>query len=115
LTNTLQVNKFNVFLRNVYFGKVTEATPDLLMQQDFSEKLVTDLSLGYNMSKSATLTVGANNLFDIYPDKAAQDLKPDVAGDQNNRSNGRFDWSRRAQQFGIGGRFMFARLTFEIK
>jgi len=115
LTNTLQVNKFNVFLRNVYFGKVTEATTDLLMQQDFSEKLVTDLSLGYNMSKSATITVGANNLFDIYPDRAAQDLKPDVAGDQNNRSNGRFDWSRRAQQFGIGGRFMFARLTFEIK
>jgi len=115
LTNTLQVNKFNVFLRNVYFGKVTEATTDLLMQQDFNEKLVTDLSLGYNMSKSATLTVGANNLFDIYPDRAAQDLNPNVAGDQNNRSNGRFDWSRRAQQFGIGGRFMFARLTFEIK
>lgn len=115
LTNTLQVNKFNLFLRNVYFGEVTEATTDLLMQQDFSKKLVTDLSLGYNMSKSATLTVGANNLFDIYPDRAAQDLKPDVAGDQNNRSNGRFDWSRRAQQFGIGGRFMFARLTFEIK
>ena len=60
---------------------------------------------------SMSLTVGANNLFDIYPDRAAE-----VLGDGgNNRSDGRFDWSRRAQQFGIGGRFLFARLNLTLK
>lgn len=115
LSNTLSMDKFNVFLRNVYFGEVTEATNNVDLQQVFATKVVTDLSFGYDFSESLTVTVGANNLLDIYPDRAAQDLDASTSGDQNNRSSGRFDWSRRAQQFGIGGRFLFARLTFRIK
>ncbi|MFO7674362.1 MAG: TonB-dependent receptor [Lutibacter sp.] len=115
LSNSLTTDKFNVFLRNVWFGEVTEATTIPANQQVFGSKLVTDLSFGYKVSGSTTVTVGANNLFDIYPDRAAQDLQPDVTGDQNNRSAGRFDWSRRAQQFGIGGRFLFARLNIILK
>ena len=115
LSNSLTTDKFNVFLRNVWFGEVTEATTTVANQQVFGSKLVTDLSFGYKVSGSTTVTVGANNLFDIYPDRAAQDLQPDVPGDQNNRSAGRFDWSRRAQQFGIGGRFLFARLNIVLK
>ncbi len=115
LSNSLTTDKFNVFLRNVWFGEVTEATNTIANQQVFGSKLVTDLSFGYKVSGSTTVTVGANNLFDIYPDRAAQDLQPDVDGDQNNRSGGKFDWSRRAQQFGIGGRFLFARLNLVLK
>lgn len=115
LSNSLTTDRFNVFLRNVYFGKVTEATTTIANQQEFSSKVVTDLSFGYQLAESLTVTVGANNLFDIYPDRAKQDLQPDESGDQNNRSEGRFDWSRRSQQFGIGGRFLFARLSFNLK
>ncbi|NMH89183.1 TonB-dependent receptor [Flavivirga algicola] len=111
LTNNLTSGKFNVFLRNVYFGEVTEATTNVDRQQVFGTKLVTDLSLGYKASESLTLTVGANNLLDIYPDRAAEVL----SDGGTNRSGGRFDWSRRAQQFGIGGRFLFARLSFKLK
>ncbi|MBE0422768.1 MAG: TonB-dependent receptor [Lutibacter sp.] len=107
LSNSLTTDKFNVFLRNVWFGEVTEATTTVANQQVFGSKLVTDLSFGYKVTGSTTVTVGANNLFDIYPDRA------DAAF--NNRSLGRFDWSRRAQQFGIGGRFLFARLNFVLK
>jgi iron complex outermembrane receptor protein len=115
LSNTLSMDKFNVFLRNVYFGEVTEATTIIERQQVFGTKIVTDLSFGYDFSESLTVTVGANNLLDIYPDRADQDLEASTPGNQNNRSGGRFDWSRRAQQFGIGGRFLFARLSFRIK
>lgn len=115
LSNSLSVNKWNVFLRNVYFGEVTEATNIVQLQQVFSSKIVTDLSVGFIASESLTITVGANNLLDIYPDRADQDLDPNADGNQNNRSDGRFDWSRRAQQFGIGGRFLFARLSFNLK
>jgi iron complex outermembrane receptor protein len=107
LSNMLSTGKLNIFLRNVYFGKVTEATTTIANQQEFGTKVVTDLSVGYNMSESLTLTVGANNLLDVYPDRADPTY--------NNRSEGRFDWSRRAQQFGIGGRFLFARLNFTLK
>ena len=107
LTNSLTTGKFNVFFRNVWFGKVTEATNTIANQQVFGSKIVTDLSFGYKVAESTTITVGANNLLDIYPDRA------DAAF--GNRSSGRFDWSRRAQQFGIGGRFLFARLSFDLK
>ncbi|WP_026808915.1 TonB-dependent receptor [Arenibacter latericius] len=106
LSNSLTSDKFVVFLRNVYFGEVTEATTTVANQQVFGSKLVTDLSLGYKATESLTITLGANNLFDIYPDRAEEQY--------GNRSDGRFDWSRRAQQFGIGGRFLFARLSFTL-
>ncbi len=105
LSNSLTTDKFNVFLRNVWFGEVTEATTVVANQQVFGSKLVTDLSFGYKVAASTTITIGANNLFDIYPDRAIE----------ANRSSGRFDWSRRSQQFGIGGRFLFARLSFNLK
>lgn len=105
LTNNLTTGKFNIFFRNVYFGKVSEATSSIANQQEFSSKIVTDLSVGYKATENLTLTVGANNLLDIYPDRAIE----------ANRSGGRFDWSRRSQQFGISGRFLFARVSFNLK
>jgi len=111
LSNSLTSDKFIVFLRNVYFGEVTEATTNIDRQQVFGTKVVTDLSVGYKFTDALTFTVGANNLLDVFPDRAAESL----ADGGNNRSSGRFDWSRRAQQFGIGGRFLFARLNFTLK
>lgn len=111
LSNSLTTDKFNIFLRNVYFGEVTEATNNVTRQQVFGTKIVTDLSFGYKASESLTLTIGANNLLDVFPDRAADTF----SDGGTNRSSGRFDWSRRAQQFGIGGRFLFARLSFSIK
>ena len=111
LTFNLSSDKWIFFLRGVYFGKVTEATTNIDRQQVFGTKFVTDLSVSYKATPSLTFTVGANNLFDTYPDRAAEVL----ADGGNNRSSGRFDWSRRAQQFGIGGRFLFARVNFILK
>jgi iron complex outermembrane receptor protein len=111
LSNSLSAGRFNVFLRNVYFGKVTEATSNINRQQIFSSKIVTDLSLGFKATDNLILTVGANNLLDMYPDRAAESF----SDGGTNRSGGRFDWSRRAQQFGIGGRFLFARINFILK
>jgi iron complex outermembrane receptor protein len=105
LANTLSSKKLNFFLRNTYFGEVTEATSNVANQQIYSAKVVTDLSLGYNFSDSFKLSVGANNLFDVYPDKT-------IAA---NSSSGRFIYSRRSQQFGTAGRFLFARLGFTLK
>ncbi len=107
LSNSLTSDKLVFFLRNVYFGEVTEATTTIENQQVFDPRIVTDLSVGYKFTDALTLTVGANNLFDIYPESAFDQY--------GNRSDGRFDWSRRAQQFGVGGRYLFARLNLTLK
>ena len=104
LSNMLRLNNWTFFLRNVYFGEITEANNNPELQQVFSPKVITDFSIGYNISESFNIVVGANNIFDIYPDKNIPE----------NQSSGRFVYSRRVQQFGFGGRFVFVKLQLDI-
>lgn len=115
LTNSLSNEKWAFTLRNVFYGEVTD--PDEFSGQArvsgatvndnavYGGKLITDLSISNNITESTTITVGANNLFDIYPD----DNRP---GSQSNAS---FPYSRRTSQFGFTGRYLFARLNFILQ
>ena len=104
LTFNYSSGKFRAMLRNVYFGKVQEATNNEANAQEFGAKIVSDFSVGYNFSDSWRFTIGANNLLDVYPDMNSP----------ANQSSGRFLYSRRSQQFGMNGRFLFARLSFDL-
>jgi len=99
------INRFNIFLRNNYFGGVIEATNTIANQQFYAPKWVTDLSFGYKLSKSASITLGANNLLDVYPDKIT------ITGNSN---SGNFVYSRSAQQFGFNGRYLFGRIDISL-
>lgn len=108
LSHNLKIgDNWSFFLRNGYFGGVREATNEVdpTIDYTFGAKIVTDLTIGYSFTKSETLTIGANNLLDVYPDK----------NDPAFRSDGRFIYSRRSVQFGQNGRYVFGRLTFKIK
>jgi iron complex outermembrane receptor protein len=96
-------DNWTIFLRNAYFGEVTEAT-NQENPAEYGGKIVTDLTFGYQFSDNTRLTFGANNLFDVYSDQTPADF----------RSSGRFIYSRRSQQFGTNGRYLFARLNFTI-
>lgn len=117
-------DKFNVMLRMVRFGEAVYLDPTIdptkpenfpanalnsnakeTLDQTFAAKVVTDLSIGYSFAKGATFTVGANNLFDVYQDKHTH---------ANNISTGRFVYSRRVQQMGFNGRYVFARLAYKF-
>ena len=122
-TTNFNHNKFGAMLRFAHFGKVTYLDPAInpanpaafplnaftdlreTTDQEFSSKTVTDLSLSYDLAKSFTITVGANNIFDVYQDKHTH---------SNNVSAGRFIYSRRVQQMGVNGRYVFARVSFNI-
>lgn len=113
LSHTLSWKNATVYLRNTYFGKVTgadviDANGDGITgfneHQQIGEKIITDLSLGYQFTKNVGLTVGVNNLFDIYPDK---NLLASTNNDQ-------FVYSRSTSQFGQNGRYVFSRLNFNF-
>ena len=116
LSNTLDIKGFSVYLRNTYFGETTEAINSPIFDSDLnltdnsidpynSGKILTDLSVGYRLSEGISLTVGAQNLLDVYPDIA----------DASFQSSGRFIYSRRSPQFSFGGRHLFARAVFTFK
>ncbi len=115
--------RFGAMLRFAYFGKVTYLDPTInpanpavfptnlftgqreTLDQEFNSKTVTDLSLSYDLTKNFTFTVGSNNIFDVYQDKHTH---------SNNVSLGRFIYSRRVQQMGFNGRYVFARVSFNV-
>ena len=145
LTNTLSVKKFDFFLRNVFFGEVTDPnTVDVngdgriegaiingqaveIEHPVWSSRVITDVSVGYNLTKNAKIVVGANNLFDIYPSLnygpvtairprlVAGALDYTAAPSTVNLSNeNQFVYSRNVSQFGQNGRFLFARLSYSF-
>ena len=85
LTNSLSYKKFDFFLRNVYFGEVTDPNVvdvngdgkiGAIIVNGFAvenehpivkSNIITDLSIGFNFTKQAKIVIGANNIFDIYP------------------------------------------------
>ncbi|BDD07803.1 TonB-dependent receptor [Fulvitalea axinellae] len=106
LTLTYGLKRWSFLVRNVRFGEVKayhSSDPD--QDQGFSAKIVTDASVTYRLTEGLRLTVGANNLFDIYPDRNREDRQ----------SSGRFIYPRSVTQFGSNGAFFFGRLSFNIK
>jgi iron complex outermembrane receptor protein len=126
--------KLTLFARTVRFGSVTYLNPTLPgtlvsgvpfpaeNDQTFSPKWITDLTASYEVAQGLTATVGVNNLFDIYPDRAyfnprnvatnfSADPTQSYTGSLDNTSNGRFLYSRAVSQFGFNGRFVFGKLA----
>ena len=105
LTLTYGVKQWNFFLRNVYFGPVDEATTNVTFQQEFDARTITDISIGYKLGKNVRLTVGSNNLLDVYPEKVAL---------PGNTGSNQFIYSRRASQIGYNGRYIFGRIELTL-
>ncbi len=123
LTFNYKYGKFGAMLRFVNFGEVQYLDPSInpanpgafpinaftgnreTLDQTFSAKTVTDLSLSYQLISDVGFTVGANNLFDIYQDRHIH---------SGNMSLGRFVYSRRVQQMGFNGSYFFARLKWSF-
>ena len=114
LSNNLAYKSWNFLLRNTFFGEVEDpddfaGTPRVdqhTVSADavYGSKLVTDLTLTYEFTDNVNVTIGANNLFDVYPD---ENRSGGTSGDQ-------FVYSRRTSQFGYSGRYLFARMNFKL-
>jgi iron complex outermembrane recepter protein len=77
----------------VFANKIKAAT------DFYRAKIVTDLTFGFQLSKEVKLTLGSNNLFNIYPDQ--QDDWVEAGG----------YWD--AVQMGFSGAYYYARLAFK--
>ena len=77
-------------------------------QFNYGGKLVTDLYATYRFSNKLSLTIGADNLFNIHPDLG---INPDARGWAfNNETGGPWD----AVQMGGNGLRLFGKLAFNF-
>jgi iron complex outermembrane recepter protein len=100
-------------VRTQRFGEVTnrqiKVATNQPSDQTFSAKWVTDVSASYRLLGRVTLGVGADNVFDVYPDKQNdQWTLPSFAGNSNFGMNPYSGIS----PFGFNGRFFWGRVTY---
>lgn len=101
LNLTYSKNKFDGGLAFTRFSKVVLV--DYADEDDvYNPRLVTDLTLGYSINKNLKLSIGSNNLFNVYP------TKQDEQG--NTEAGGYWD----AVQMGFSGAYYYARLGFNF-
>lgn len=113
-TGTYALNKFSTNLSFLYYGEVTYLANNEIDDATYGGKLLTDLSFSYTLNDNAKITIGANNLLDVYPDSFADVYKDGHPQDRNLDFVGRFKYPWQTTQFGIDGRRIFTKLSFKF-
>ena len=93
------------------FGRTVDPQTNPAEDEKMSPKWITDLEVGYQPNESWTISVGANNLLDVYPDTAEQ--MNDRAGVNTSTFDRVLPYSS-FSPFGFSGRFVYSRVTFEF-
>jgi iron complex outermembrane receptor protein len=99
------------FFPYVTLDKTGEAVPEIF---NFRAKVTTDIYFAYKVSKTATWTIGVDNLFNVHPDKAivpgSVSLATGSSSWGDSESGGPFD----AVQMGFNGMRLFSRLSLNF-
>ncbi|MYM70234.1 TonB-dependent receptor [Pseudoduganella sp. FT55W] len=109
-----KVGNWTVNLREAIYGKASEyGTEDggVYHLTEIKPKLITDLEVGYKINNSWSVAVGANNLFNIYPNGVNPNLLADqrAAGD-----NAAVTILPSFSPFGINGGYYYARANYKF-
>ena len=100
------MGKVEFVLTNTRYGRTTvfhETTAAL--DETFSPKILTDISLHYRVKPWMTITAGANNVFDIYPDSLRY---------YANTNQGLYIYSPEASPFGFNGGYYYVGMSFNF-
>ena len=118
-----QMGDFQLNLREAYYGVWRDsndypiragnlAANPIIDGQHFGAKWITDLDVSYTFADHFTLTLGANNLFNTYPDRIAATIDNRIYLSTNATQNGSV-YPRSGGPFGINGGFYYARIRIK--
>ena len=77
--------------------------------QTFGKKFLTDFDISYTLAEKYTLTVGASNIFNVYPDRIAPSTTTPIYALTNSTADGQI-YPRSGGPFGINGGVYYARM-----
>lgn len=100
------LNKVGFQVRLNRYGKVLAAGDVALNDVMLEPRILTDLEASYRFSKGFAITVGAENVFDVYPTKSPIGQRAD--GSLYAVGNSYFPYSS-FSPFGFNGRYVYAR------
>lgn len=101
-----QRGRFSALARATHYGEIVYRNPtNPANDEQFDAKTLVDADFSYEVLGGVRLAVGANNLFNTFPDRQQKAA---------NISNGRFVYSRRVTQFGMNGGLYYTRLQLTL-
>lgn len=113
-TATYSIKQFSTNLSLFYYGSVSYLHPkNMAFDATYGGKMLTDISCSYEISDKLKLVVGANNIFNVYPD-TFQKAYGGETPDHNLDFVGRFKYPWQTTQFGIDGTRFFSQLNFNF-
>jgi iron complex outermembrane recepter protein len=104
-----QYGKFNLTTRANYFGDVLaweKPAGRPHRNQSFAAKTIYDLVLTFTPVEKLSISIGGNNVTDVYPDK--------VLNTYASYFSGQTPYTRNANQFGFNGAFYYANVTLNF-
>jgi iron complex outermembrane receptor protein len=109
-----KIGNWTVNLREAIYGKSSEYGSEdgsVYHKTEISTKAITDLEVGYKVSPALSLAVGANNLFNTYPNGVNPALLADqrAAGD-----NAAVTILPSFSPFGINGGYYYVRANYKF-
>lgn len=99
------ISGFSALIRADYYGSVVYKPENPANDETLGAKVLCDVDVGYQFTKNAYFAVGADNLFNTFPDPQTKDA---------NTSFGRFLYSRNVSQFGMNGGFYYGKLQLNF-
>lgn len=117
LGTNYKVGNYGFYMRFTRFGEVAVWDPNPALDEVYTPKVVTDFSIARKLGKNITVVLGANNLFDVYPDQIQVRNFPvpgSVGPFLDNSSFNRFVYSRGATQFGFNGGYYYLNFNWTL-
>jgi iron complex outermembrane receptor protein len=104
---------YDVEFRPALPGTVGGTTTNRQVIQNFGAKWLTDLDVTYHYNKHVTVSVGANNLFDVYPDENIRSRVVNGVAFNGYDNVGIFPYSG-TSPFGFNGVFYYGKLSLKF-
>ncbi|MEH6394760.1 MAG: TonB-dependent receptor [Pseudoalteromonas sp.] len=104
---------------NLSLNRYGEYTVEDGGRQTYGAEILTDVKVNYFVTDNLSLNIGANNLFDVYPDKntignSRAGTIVDAAGNTIVSSTGVFEYSRRSAPFGFNGAYYYVGAEYRF-
>jgi iron complex outermembrane receptor protein len=102
-----KTDKLGFLLRNTRFGETATLSINPAQNPDevFSSKILTDVSVSYTPNSWLSLTAGANNVFNVYPDRIK---------DYRNTQEGMYIYAQETTAFGFNGGYYFVSVGIQL-
>ncbi|CAH9062331.1 Vitamin B12 transporter BtuB [Pseudoalteromonas haloplanktis] len=104
---------------NLSLNRFGEYTVEDGGRQTYGAEILTDIKVNYFVTDNLSVNIGANNLFDVYPDEntignSRSGTIVDAQGNTIVSSDGVFKYSRRSAPFGFNGAYYYVGAEYRF-